>query len=86
MTYPHPEPSPEGGNEPDLWDRVSVDAPRVVFGQLTMNLFECVLIKGQGKVPYDPYLHASLRKNVAQHGSRHLGVGCRLDRHHAQVN
>ena len=65
MTYPHPEPSPEGGNEPDLWDRVSVDAPRVVFGQLTMNLFECVLIKGQGKVPFDSYLHAGLRKNVA---------------------
>jgi len=58
MTYPHPE-------QENLYDDAMTDEPQHFFGQPSFNLWKCVLVKGQGKVPYDPVTHAGQRTSIA---------------------
>jgi len=44
----------------DAWER----EPQKFFGKLSVDPYYVALIKGQGKVVYDPVTHASLRKHT----------------------
>lgn len=47
--------------------RASLDESTHFFGHLEIDMFDCVLLKGQGRVPYDPTNpeHQQQRPNVA---------------------
>ncbi len=48
MTYPHP-------NDPfDVADNPPPPPPPVFYGQVQMDVWFCKLVKGQGKVPFNP--------------------------------
>lgn len=51
----------------DIYDEAMRDEPRRWFGQCSIDPYKCVLIKGQGKVPYDPALHNGQRTSVCIH-------------------
>ena len=51
MTYPHVE--------PDVLDEAMTDEPRRFFGQVSLDASKVALVKGQGKVPYDPAVHGT---------------------------
>lgn len=54
-------------NEPrevDPFDDAMTDEPRLFYGQVDVNPWTCVLIKGQGKVPYDPAQHNGMRTST----------------------
>ncbi len=42
------------GKEKDLYDRANTDEPFTVYGKWTTNLWECLFVKGVGKVPATP--------------------------------
>jgi hypothetical protein len=67
MTYPHPNSTNDLnlGELPDAIDEAMTHQPSRFFGCLTVDAYKCVLIKGQGKVPFDPTQHANLRTSVA---------------------
>ena len=48
MTYPHPQ---------DDFDEAMTDAPRRFFGNVDIETSKVALVKGAGKVPYDPAVH-----------------------------
>jgi hypothetical protein len=55
-------------NEPreyDPFDDAMTDEPSRFYGLLDVHAFTCVLIKGQGKVPYDAALHNGQRTSTA---------------------
>ena len=55
-------------NEPreiDPLDDAMTDEPSRFYGQLDVFAFTCVLIKGEGKVAYDPAQHNGLRTSTA---------------------
>jgi len=55
-------------NEPreiDPFKDAMTDEPRLFHGQLDVNAWTCVLVKGQGKVPYDPQAHQGQRTSTA---------------------
>jgi len=54
MTYPH-----------DEYDDAMKDEPRRFFGQCTTEARKVVLVKGQGKVPYDPAVHNGQKVSTA---------------------
>lgn len=39
--------------------------PRSVFGQINSDVWACALVKGQGKVPFDPVIHGAEERQVA---------------------
>lgn len=55
-------------NEPreiDPFNDAMTDEPRLFYGQLDVNAWTCVLVKGQGKVPYDPEVHQGQKTSTA---------------------
>jgi hypothetical protein len=44
-------------NQPDPWDAAGNADQRVLFGQVSLNVWFCALVKGKGKVPYDEKIH-----------------------------
>jgi len=41
----------------DPYDTAMTDEPERFYGQVSISAFKCVLVKGQGRVPYDPNVH-----------------------------
>ena len=54
-------------NSYDPWDDAgSAEAPPSFFyGQIAMDVWPCVLVKGQGKVPFDPQAHSADQRRTA---------------------
>jgi len=52
-------------NYVDPYDDAMVDPPDKFWGKVTVDAWQCVLEKGQGKVPYDPQAHKGRRVNTA---------------------
>ena len=57
MTYPHDTADP-------MDDAMSTE-PEVVAGKITTAAWTCVLVSGQGRVPYDPVAHRGKRRSTA---------------------
>ena len=49
----------------DAFDDAMEDPPSYFGGQVMVDAYTCVLVKGQGKVPYDPQTHQDLRTSTA---------------------
>ena len=49
--------SPFAAHQKDAFDEAMTERPKIAFGKVGMNVYRVVLIKGQGKVPYDPAVH-----------------------------
>jgi len=49
----------------DPYGTAMTDEPDVTYGRVTVEAFKCVLIKGQGRVPYDINVHGKLRTSTA---------------------
>jgi len=60
MTY-----NPDGVDTHDAYDDAMVDEPQYFAGQLAVDAYKCVLVKGQGKVPYDAKTHQDMRTSIA---------------------
>jgi len=56
MTHPHVV---------DPFDAALTDEPQKFAGKLTTYAYTCVLVKGTGKVPFDPEQHKGQRTSVA---------------------
>lgn len=61
MTYPHVENDPQEA----MWNRASTDEPFIIYGQISLHIWECMLVKGVGKVAYNPAIHAGERTSIA---------------------
>lgn len=59
--------NPDAKNGHDDFDDAMVVEPRRFFGQVTTEAYKCVLVKGQGKVRYDPAQHNGQRTSIAVH-------------------
>lgn len=51
--------------EYDPFDDAMTDAPNTFAGRCSISAWTCVLIKGQGKVPYDPQQHQGMKTSTA---------------------
>jgi len=60
MTY-----NPDGVDTHDAYDDAMTDGPSYFAGQVMVDAYTCVLITGQGKVPYDPQAHQGMRTSTA---------------------
>ena len=56
MTYPHVEGDP--------FDRAMTDEPSYFAGKIEAYAWECVLVKGQGKVAFDPQAHKGMKTST----------------------
>lgn len=56
MTHPHVESDP--------FERAMTDEPSYFGGKVSVDAWECVLMKGQGKVPFDPQNHKGMRTST----------------------
>ena len=57
MTYPHPDNEDFEIDDPFESASNAEVAPRRYYGQLSIDAWYCALVKGQGKVPFDPQQH-----------------------------
>ncbi len=55
------------GNDWDIWDALeNAQAPQsVMFGQVEFDIWPCVLVKGQGKVLFDPAVHDVSQRRIS---------------------
>ena len=60
MTYPHADQS-----QVDPFDQALQDEPSIFAGKIDTHAWTCVLIKGQGKVAFNPDAHKGLRTSTA---------------------
>jgi len=51
--------------EYDPFDAAMQDEPQLFAGRCSVSAWTCVLIKGQGKVPYDPQQHQGMKTSTA---------------------
>jgi len=49
----------------DPYGTAMTDEPETIYGQVAIEAFKCVLIKGQGRVPFDANVHAKMRTSTA---------------------
>lgn len=49
----------------DPYGTAMTDEPEVIYGQVTVEAFKCVLIKGEGRVPFDANIHEKMRTSTA---------------------
>jgi hypothetical protein len=49
----------------DAYDDAMKEMPARFWGKVTVEAYKCVLVPGQGKVPYDPTVHAGERTSTA---------------------
>lgn len=54
---PPPAPTPPADDPWDSADKAQWDPTFRVYGQVQANVWHCALVKGQGKVPFDPAIH-----------------------------
>ena len=52
-------------HQPDAFDDAMTDGPSYFAGQVAVDAYTCVLIRGQQRPPYDPAIHAGLRTSTA---------------------